>query len=181
MRRSIWLVLVLGSALAIGGCETIPTEAPEEPTIEERAAPTPEAEEVAALVRRLGATPGFEGHPLDDPASPLGMKVIYFDYDKSEIRDEYQPIIEAHATYLAAKPGASIALEGHTDERGSREYNLGLGERRAQAVSRVLGLLGAADEQIGMVSYGEEQPAAEGHDESAWRLNRRVEIVYRVR
>ena len=183
MRKSIWLALVLGSGLVIVACETTPTKAPEEVPVEDRAAPSgvPGTEGEAARVRGLAGTPGFEGHPLDDPASPLGKKLIYFDYDSSEIVEEFRPIVEAHAAYLASQPGASVTLEGHTDERGSREYNLGLGERRSQAVSRVLMLLGAADDQIAMVSYGEEQPAEDGHDESAWSANRRVEIVYRVR
>ena len=182
MRKTLWLPFALASVV-LGGCETTPTKAPDEAVAEERVelAAVPEAEGEPALVRGLGATPGFKGHVLDDPASPLGKKIIYFDYDRSEILDQYRPIVEAHAAYLATQPGASVTLEGHTDERGSREYNLGLGERRSQAVGRVLVLLGAADEQIGMVSYGEEQPAADGHDESAWNLNRRVEIVYLVR
>jgi len=181
--RMIWLAFALGTALVMAGCETTATKkAPDEVPVEDRAAPsTPEETAEAARLRGLPGTPGFKGHPLDDPASPLFKKVIYFDYDSSEILDEYRGIIEAHAAYLAAQPGASVDLEGHTDERGSREYNLALGERRALTVGRMMVLLGATDGQIRTVSYGEEQPAAEGDDESAWRLNRRVEIVYGVR
>jgi len=87
-------------------------------------------------------------------------------------------VVAAHAKYLAGHPGTRVRLEGHTDERGSREYNIGLGERRAQSVRRALLLQGAADAQISTVSYGEERPAAPGHDEAAWAKNRRVEIVY---
>jgi peptidoglycan-associated lipoprotein len=115
---------------------------------------------------------------LDDPSSPLSVRIIYFDYDSSDIRSEYRPAIEAHAGYLATNPNVIITLEGHADERGSREYNLALGERRAQSVKRQMVLLGASAGQIRLVSYGEERPAVEGHDESSWQQNRRVEIIY---
>jgi peptidoglycan-associated lipoprotein len=118
------------------------------------------------------------GGAFDDPASPLSKRVLYFDYDRSDVRPEYQPVIAAHAAYLARTPKAAVILEGHTDERGSREYNLALGERRSQAVRQLM-QLGAAPTQIEVVSYGEERPTALGHDESAWQLNRRVEIIYR--
>jgi peptidoglycan-associated lipoprotein len=118
------------------------------------------------------------GGAFDDPASPLSKRVLYFDFDRSDVRPEYQPIIAAHADYLARHPKAAVILEGHTDERGSREYNLALGERRSQAVRQLM-QLGASPNQMEVVSYGEERPAALGHDESAWQLNRRVEILYR--
>ena len=120
-------------------------------------------------------------HPLDDPASPLGTHTIYFEFDSSDVPASAQPIIGAHARYLSEHAGASITLEGHADERGSREYNIGLGEKRALAVRRLMTLLGATGPQIRTISYGEERPADAGHDESAWQLNRRVEIVYRTR
>lgn len=120
-------------------------------------------------------------HPLDDPASPLGTRTIYFEYDSSDVPASAQPMIEAHARYLSEHAGASVALEGHADERGSREYNIGLGEKRALAVRRLMTLLGATGPQVRTISYGEERPADAGHDESAWQLNRRVEIVYRAR
>jgi peptidoglycan-associated lipoprotein len=118
----------------------------------------------------------------DEAAGPqaglLAKRTVYFDFDSSEIKGEGTDIVAAHAKYLAANPGTRVRLEGHTDERGSREYNIGLGERRAQAVRRALLLQGAADAQISTVSYGEERPAVPGHDEAAWAKNRRVEIVY---
>ena len=124
---------------------------------------------------------GFEGHPLDDPASALGARTIYFEFDSSDVPESERATIEAHARYLSEHAGALLTLEGHADERGSREYNIALGERRAAAVRQLMTLLGATDPQIRAISYGEERPASDGHDESAWRLNRRVEIVYRVR
>jgi peptidoglycan-associated lipoprotein len=102
---------------------------------------------------------------------------VYFAYDSSEIQSEYLPVVAAHAGYLAKYPAARIRLEGNTDERGSREYNIGLGERRAQTVRKALMLQGVADSQITTVSYGEERPAVEGHDEAAYAQNRRVVMV----
>ena len=122
--------------------------------------------------------PVFDLTALDDPNSPLSRRVIYFDYDSAEISAADQDTLLAHAATLAAYPDQKIALEGHTDERGSREYNIALGDRRGLSVQRILELNGVAPDQISVVSYGEEKPAAEGHSETAWRLNRRVEIVY---
>jgi len=115
---------------------------------------------------------------LDDPDSLLSKRVIYFDFDRSKVKSEFNDIIAAHANYLAENPGAQVKLEGHADERGSREYNIGLGERRGNSVARHLGLQGAARGQLEVVSFGEERPVATGHDESSWSLNRRVEIIY---
>jgi peptidoglycan-associated lipoprotein len=124
---------------------------------------------------------GARGVDEDAPGPQAGLlakRVIYFDFDNSEIKGEGTDIVAAHAKYLANNPTARVRLEGNTDERGSREYNIGLGERRAQAVRRALLLQGAADGQLSTVSYGEERPASAGHDETAWAKNRRVEIVY---
>lgn len=121
---------------------------------------------------------GFGSYSLDDPNSPIARRVIYFEYDSTEIAQEDHDLVLAHAGYLAAHPEQQLNLEGHTDERGSREYNIGLGDRRAQAVRRVMELNGVSPGQINIVSYGEEKPAAEGQSEAAWRLNRRVELVY---
>jgi peptidoglycan-associated lipoprotein len=109
----------------------------------------------------------------------LQQLVIYFDYDQTDIRPEFNQMLGAHGQYLASNPRVQLRLEGHADERGSREYNIGLGERRAQAVRRVLMLQGASADQLSTVSYGEERPAAIGSDEESMSLNRRVELVYR--
>ena len=131
----------------------------------------------------IGAAPGrrLTGDALDDPQGVLAQRTVYFAYDSSDLRAEDRPIVEAHARYLTAHPDVTITLEGHTDERGSREYNIGLGERRAQSVRNLITLLGASGQQVRVVSYGKERPAAEGHDESAWRWNRRAELIYRTR
>ena len=124
---------------------------------------------------------GFAGHPLDDPNSLLAKRVIYFDFDSDTVKDQFSSIIEAHAAYLADHPRAMVTLEGHGDERGTREYNMALGERRANAVRQFLMLQGANAGQLEVISYGEERPVALGHDEDSWRLNRRVELIYTSR
>ena len=113
-------------------------------------------------------------------AGPANVaRIIYFDYDSYTLKPEAQPVVEAHARFLKANPGRQIAVEGHTDERGGREYNLALGQKRSEAVRRALSLLGVADAQVEAVSLGKEKPAAPGSDESSWAQNRRAEIVYR--
>jgi len=127
-----------------------------------------------------GGGSGIQGSPLEQERRRLLQTlVIYFDYDQAEIKPEFTQVVQAHGQQLASNANMQVRLEGHTDERGSREYNIGLGERRAQAVRRALMLAGAQANQITTVSYGEERPAATGSDEESWRLNRRVEIVYR--
>jgi peptidoglycan-associated lipoprotein len=128
----------------------------------------------------LGGDNGANGGrgAAGDATGPLARKVIYFDFDKSEIKPEYADIVRSSAQTLTGRSALKVKLEGNTDERGTREYNIGLGERRAQAVRRALMLQGVAETQITTVSFGAERPAAEGDDESAWSQNRRVELVY---
>lgn len=129
-----------------------------------------------------GRGPGFRSFPNATQAQLDLLNdslVVYFEFDSSEIRADFNDMLAAHGSYLASNPNVSVRLEGHADERGSREYNIGLGERRAQAVRRILLLQGAAADQLSTVSYGEERPAVIGSDEEAYRLNRRVELVYR--
>lgn len=124
---------------------------------------------------------GQAGAPVLDPknpASPLVQRRIQFDYDSAAIRDEYRSLLEAHAQYLKQTKDAKAILQGHADERGSREYNLALGQRRSESVYKALNLLGVPETQIEAVSLGEEKPVAEGHDEEAWTQNRRAEILY---
>jgi len=178
MRWTPILVIVAGS-LMLAGCPKKPTTVPEAPP--ESAVPQQGGASGAGSESQVG-----QGRELPDAGAaasatspPAGVAtVIYFDFDRSEIRPEYASVISAHARHIAAFAAARVRLEGHTDERGSREYNIALGERRAQAVRRALMLQGAADGQLTTVSYGEERPAAEGSDESAYEKNRRVEIVY---
>lgn len=115
---------------------------------------------------------------LDNPDSPLAERTIYFEFDKSDIQAKYLDVLTAHADYLIKHPNVHIRLEGNTDERGSREYNIALGDRRAQAVRRFLMFQGVPADQITTVSYGEEKPVDPGHNEAAWAKNRRVDLVY---
>lgn len=118
---------------------------------------------------------------LDDPDSPLSSRVIYFEYNSAKVSDESLGLLEAHGNFVAGNGNVNVRLEGHADERGSREYNIALGDRRAQSVRRILLFQGSSSDQLDTISYGEEQPAELGHDESAWLKNRRVELVYEVR
>jgi len=117
--------------------------------------------------------------PHKDPSNILSQKrTIYFDYDQDTIKDEYKATVEAHAKYLQSNRQLKVILQGNTDERGTREYNIALGQRRADAVKKLMILLGATEIQIETVSFGKEKPRREGHDESSWAENRRVDIVY---
>ena len=116
-----------------------------------------------------------------DPAVKQGVlaqRSIYYDLDQYDIKDQYKPLVEAHARYLRDHPGRKMLIQGNTDERGSREYNIGLGQKRSDGVKRMLQLLGAREDQVESVSLGEEKPKAEGHDEQAWTQNRRSDILY---
>jgi peptidoglycan-associated lipoprotein len=120
----------------------------------------------------------YELNAINDPENVLSIKTIYFAFDSSEISEEDIEVIKHHGKYLALHPDVSMRLEGHTDERGTREYNVALADRRSQAVKKLLLYQGAGDSQVTIISYGEEKPAAMGHDEDAWKLNRRAELVY---
>lgn len=117
---------------------------------------------------------------LEQTDGPLSNRTIYFEFDSAKLTDESIALLETHGNFIAGNGEVSVRLEGHADERGSREYNIALGERRAQSVRRVLLFQGAATDQIETVSYGEEQPAVSGHNEEAWAMNRRVELIYTV-
>jgi peptidoglycan-associated lipoprotein len=143
--------------------------------------------------KAVQTTPGQVGSgaqtavtPIDATARPSDTmgpvnvaRIVYFDYDSYVIKPEFQSLIEAHARFLKANSARKVAVEGHTDERGGREYNLALGQRRAEAVRRAFGLLGVGDNQVEAVSFGKEKPAVSGNDEAAWSQNRRAEIAYR--
>lgn len=183
-------VLAMLPALMLLGCGTSGEVEEAADTGVSSSAPSAGETDTSATTSGVGAEGAVSGEtmgestaaeaisPLDDPSSLLAKRVVYFDFDKSEIKDDFRAVIQAHAEYLANNPNASVTLEGHADERGTREYNIALGERRANAVQRMLTLQGAAVGQIRVVSYGEERPAALGHDEESWSLNRRVEFIY---
>ena len=131
-----------------------------------------------ATVTAGGNTGGSVGSILRDPRSPLSRREIFYDYDSFTVKDEYKPLLEAHAAYLKANRGARIKVEGNTDERGSREYNLALGQKRSESVKRVLTLLGVSDSQIDTVSLGEEKPRNSASNDAAYAENRRCDLAY---
>ena len=115
---------------------------------------------------------------LTDPSSPLSKRSIYFDYDRYDVKEEFRPLVEAHARYLREHPQTKMLIQGNTDERGSREYNLALGQKRSEAIKRMMMLMGAKEDQVEAVSLGEEKPKAQGSTEEAWAQNRRGDILY---
>jgi peptidoglycan-associated lipoprotein len=173
--RSLPVLLMILCTLILAGCPKKPTTVPEGSgsTTGESAAGSGQGE------GQVGAGSDIAGGSASATGGPAGVaNIIYFDFDRSDIRPEYASLINSHAKHLASAGGTKIRVEGNTDERGSREYNIALAERRAQAVRRALMLQGAGDAQLTTVSYGEERPAVAGSDESAYEKNRRVELVY---
>jgi peptidoglycan-associated lipoprotein len=169
--------------LLVGGCSTTTEQAEEAPAAE--VPPSPEPEAAAAEGADAGAAQAMEPaeepapvDPFEDPNNLLSKRTVYFEFDSSVINDDATAVISAHAQHMVANGNAMMTIEGHCDERGTREYNIALGERRADAVRRVLIANGVSSRQINVVSYGEERPAAMGHDESAWSQNRRGELMY---
>jgi len=125
-----------------------------------------------------GKLVSYEKNAINDPNNVLSEKVVYFAFDSNDVSDDYVELVKHHGRYLSFNADASVRLEGHADERGTREYNVALAERRAQAVKQLMLYEGAGNDQITVISYGEEKPVAFGHDDESMSLNRRVEIVY---
>lgn len=170
----------LATAVGLAGCSSTPKKETSAPastgSSSTSTAPSPSVDVSSNSAKPVRPAEIDPRNP--PPDSILAKKVVYFDFDSAVVREEFTRVLEAHANYLADHPGQKIALEGHCDERGTREYNLGLGERRAQAVQQFMTLMGSKANQIRTISYGEERPASLGQGENAWNLNRRVEIVY---
>ena len=180
MRKGLNSVLLLIFSVALlAACEGTTGTTKDDSTVSSSGSGSSSSESATTSVTGSGSS--WAGHALDDPDSLLAKRTVFFEFDESVILDADRPILEAHAQYLSQNPGAAVTLEGHTDERGTREYNLALGEQRAISVRQFMSLLGASGQQMRTVSYGEERPAALGHNEEAWAQNRRVEIIYRNR
>jgi peptidoglycan-associated lipoprotein len=173
MKIRIWSwAAMFAAALMLSACGGTPTK--DEGAEVQGAAPAPTGAETTAA-----ATPtSIYADQLENPNSALYNKVIYFDFDKSTIRPEFVDTLRAHAAFLANNPELKVSIEGHADERGSREYNIGLGERRANAVQSFFSAEGVSAAQMSTISYGEERPADPAHDEAAWSQNRRAVLVY---
>ena len=193
--KTLWkLILAVSAAAALGACSSTPeTVAPvENRTGTGSTAVTTDTgastSGVAGNANATGTATTASGttaastlsgnNALRDPRSPLSRREIYYDYDSFTVRDEYKPLLEAHAAYLKSNRNARIKVEGNTDERGSREYNLALGQKRAESVKRVLTLLGVSDAQIDTVSFGEEKPKNPASTEAAYSENRRCDLAY---
>ncbi len=177
--KMIKFIPLMLAVLMFVGCSTTEQKAEDSPaSVSETADKMDHSTHDDASTSGAKASSGWAGHPLDDPAKLTSTRVIHFDFDRSEIKFEYQAIVVAHGEYLAQHPSQTVTIEGHCDERGSREYNIGLGERRANTVKRLLMAQGATSGQITTVSYGEEQPVAVASNETAWAQNRRAVFAY---
>ena len=175
MKRILSVALLIAGAALLAGCPK-KHNVIEPPKAGSQVSGSTQGEDASTSSRALNGDASAQGGSAD--AGPFSRKVIYFDFDKSEIKPEFAAVVAAHARNLSSHPNLRMKLEGNTDERGTREYNIGLGERRAQAVRRALMLQGVAESQLTTVSFGAERPAAEGDNEAAWAQNRRVELVY---
>jgi peptidoglycan-associated lipoprotein len=175
--RNLKIIPILLLPLLFAGCSSMPGFSGDEDGVP---APITGPGGSDGGAQTAGASPGgpWSGNPLDNPDSPLYTRVIYFDYDIDQIHPDYHDVVIAHGAYLAANPALTVTIEGHADERGSREYNIGLGERRAMSVKRLMLAQGAAESQIVTISYGEERPAMMDSNESSWAQNRRAVFVY---
>jgi len=178
MRNVVYTFLVLS---ILAGCGSTPTKEQEGAAVEDRkptvSQPSTKPADAGARTKPLETkTVGVD--PLKDPSNILSKRSVYFDYDSNIVKDEYKPLITAHAKYLSQNRSAHATVQGNTDERGSREYNLALGQRRADAVKQMMQLLGVPATQIDTVSFGEEKPKVQGGDEKAYAENRRADIVY---
>ena len=176
MNKNLMVVLIFTAFLF--ACESTPEKADDAVAVEDQGTDLGDVTDSEAQTYGAGEDDLSGMSSLDDPTSMLSIRIIYFEYDSSDVKSEDRSTVEAHAAYLIENPDTIITLEGHADERGSREYNLALGERRAQTVKRQMTLIGASPDQIRMVSYGEERPAIDEHDDYSWSQNRRVEIIY---
>ncbi|MDR3393293.1 MAG: peptidoglycan-associated lipoprotein Pal [Sulfuriferula sp.] len=181
MKKTVLGLVIVGM---LAGCSSVATKpAPVVDTSAQdaaaraaaKAAADKAAAEAAALERARLAS---QVNPLTDPSNILSHRSVYFDFDKYNVKDDFRPMIEAHAAYLTSHKDAKVTVQGNTDDRGSREYNLALGQRRADSVRKALSLLNVPESQMEAVSFGEEKPKATGEDEAAWSQNRRADIVY---
>ena len=176
MRNPKILALMLTSAMLVAACSS-PVKLDDKAAVEDRTGSTTGQGADPRSVGTVNATrSGMD--PLNDPQGVLAKRSIYFDLDSYSVKDEFKPVLDAHARYLNANKSRQIVIQGNTDERGGREYNLALGQKRAEAVRRALSLLGVQESQMEAVSFGKEKPKALGSDEAAWAENRRADIAY---
>jgi peptidoglycan-associated lipoprotein len=173
-----FVLALAATAVLLGACST--TSDGTTAGVEERKPGSgTDADKPRVATVDLTSKPGASSlSALKDPNNILSKRSVYYELDKFDVKDEYRPLIEAHAKYLRENPSAKMLVQGNTDERGSREYNVALGQRRSDGVKKMLMLLGARESQIESVSLGEEKPKSEAHDETAWAQNRRADMLY---
>ena len=171
------LALYLAIAAIAAGCASTDTKT-DAPVTDRSAGVSQPSTSARGSTTSPAQQPTIAGNPLRDPSNILSKRSVFFDYDSNAVKDEYRGMVQAHSRYLGDKRDAKIRIEGNCDERGSREYNLALGQRRAESVKKMMTVLGVQDGRIETVSFGEEKPMAPGHDESAWSQNRRADIKY---
>ena len=178
MQTTLKLAVALIVSAFLFGCTSQDTmDDDTQATVVDQSTSADDADSIAMVTEDTS----WEGHALDNPESLLSTKTVYFDFDRADVRPQDRSTIEAHAQWLQSHPNARIVLEGHADERGTREYNNALGESRAKAVRSLMTLIGGSAQQIQLLSYGEERPANRAHTEEAWAANRRVVIEYLTR
>ncbi|MGV3655550.1 MAG: peptidoglycan-associated lipoprotein Pal [Noviherbaspirillum sp.] len=179
MRITKTAAFMISSALLLTACSSA-VKLDDKPPVEDRtgSAAANGAGTGAVDPRTVGTLTAGSTDPLNDPKGVLAKRSIYFDLDSYSVKDEFKPVLEAHAKYLTANRGRRILIQGNTDERGGAEYNLALGQKRAESVRRALNLLGVSENQMEAVSFGKEKPKALGSNEAAWAENRRADIVY---
>jgi len=172
--RNFQKLALIASAALLTACSS--TKLQETPVVEKT--PTPEAAPAQPDTREVRPVETGSVDPLNDPKGVLANRSVYFDYDSFVVREDGKPVVANHSGYLTKNTGRKILIQGNTDERGGTEYNLALGQKRAEAVRRAMSTLGVSDNQMEAVSLGEEKPKATGSDEAAWAENRRADIVY---
>ena len=171
------IALIIAVAAALAGCSSTDTKT--DTPVQDRSAGVsqPQGTAGSGTMSRPSSQGAVTGNPL--ASGQLAQRSVYFDYDSNAVKDEYRGLVQAHSRYMTGdKRDSKVRIEGNCDERGSREYNLALGQRRAEAVKKVMTVLGVGDSRIETISYGEEKPKASGHDESSWSQNRRADIKY---
>lgn len=179
--KTLWTAVAVAAMVAVAGCAS--KDEKKDVPVTDSSKP---ADQGSAAAPGSGTTtttkpvtqPTIAANPLKDPKNILSQRTVYFDYDSNVVKDDFRALLQAHARYLVENRDARLRIEGHTDERGSREYNIALGQRRAEAVKRVLTVLGVPEARIETVSYGEEKPEASGSSDAAFSKNRRGVLRY---
>ncbi|MGP1609331.1 MAG: peptidoglycan-associated lipoprotein Pal [Burkholderiales bacterium] len=168
---------ILATAI-LAACSSTPTKEQDGATVEDRGAQPPPPPTTTGPSTTPLDPKGVSGDPLKDPSNILSKRSVYFELDSNTVKEEFKPLVAAHARYLQQNRGKKVTVQGNADERGSREYNLALGQRRADAVKQMMQLLGAQSDQIETISFGEEKPKSTGNDEASWSENRRADLAY---